>query len=224
MGDPIKYPRTFHLPFSPGISSDDKVISEETLARWEGREVVVTEKRDGENTTLTRDGCHARSASFSMGHPSQSKVRALWGSIAHEIPENYRICGESLAAKHSIKYTGLKSCFEVFSVWEPWEQVIPVEDAPGGWCWDWDPTVELAQLIGLQTVPVLWRGSFNRQFMEKFHERLDLTRQEGYVIRPAAGFDFRDFSSSLAKWVRKDHISTDVHWRENWEWNEITGE
>lgn len=46
----IKYPRTLHLPWSPGRGDDDKVLSE-------GQ---VEEKLDGENTPIYQDGtCHA---------------------------------------------------------------------------------------------------------------------------------------------------------------------
>lgn len=53
------YPRTAHLPWSPGATSDDVRIAD--LSGLTGREVVVTEKLDGENTTLYADGLHARS-------------------------------------------------------------------------------------------------------------------------------------------------------------------
>lgn len=43
----IKYPRTFHFPWSEGVQSDDKVIS--TLHHLEDRRVIVTQKMDGEN-------------------------------------------------------------------------------------------------------------------------------------------------------------------------------
>lgn len=57
-----KYPRTPHLPFSLGMTSDDKVASEQTLAHLRsGIELVVTEKMDGGNLTFYRDGFHGRS-------------------------------------------------------------------------------------------------------------------------------------------------------------------
>ena len=49
-----KYPRTPHLPWSPGASDDDVRVADTAMS--EGREVVVTEKLDGENTTLYADG------------------------------------------------------------------------------------------------------------------------------------------------------------------------
>ena len=37
-----KYPRTYHLPFSPGFTSDDKVLKDDS--QFYGKRVVVTEK------------------------------------------------------------------------------------------------------------------------------------------------------------------------------------
>ena len=45
-----KYPRTYHLPFSPGFTSDDKVLKDDSYFR--GKEIVVTEKMDGENVSI----------------------------------------------------------------------------------------------------------------------------------------------------------------------------
>lgn len=37
-------------------------------------------------------------------------------------------------------------------------------------------------------------------------------RQEGFVVRPASGFSLAEFSNSVAKWVRKNHVQTDEDW------------
>ena len=55
----VKYPRTFHLPYSPQRGEGDKVLPSDDIFR--GKPVVVTEKMDGENTTLYADYLHARS-------------------------------------------------------------------------------------------------------------------------------------------------------------------
>lgn len=92
----IKYPRTMHLPFSAGVSSDDRVI--ETLDSFEGKEVVVTIKMDGENSTLYRNHYHARSLDSSH-HDSRTWIKQFHGRIAHLIPDNWRVCGENLFAR-----------------------------------------------------------------------------------------------------------------------------
>jgi len=74
MTERVKYPKTMHLYFSPGLQNDDRVMP---LNRLHGREVVVTEKMDGENTTLYDDTLHARSIDGRY-HPSRDWVKRFW--------------------------------------------------------------------------------------------------------------------------------------------------
>ena len=127
----VHYPRTPHLPWSPGATADD--VRTGDLSGLVGRRVVITEKMDGENTTLYRDGLHARSLD-SAHHPSRTWIKALHGRIAARIPEGRRICGENLFARHSIAYSTLDSWFYAFSVWQ--------EDR----CLDWDSTVRFTRM------------------------------------------------------------------------------
>ncbi|WP_078857719.1 RNA ligase family protein [Streptomyces sp. NRRL F-4474] len=189
------YPRTPHLPWSPGASADD--VRAAGSAGLAGREVVVTEKLDGENTTLYADGLHARSLD-SGHHPSRAWVKALQGRIGPGIPAGWRVCGENLYARHSIPYEDLDSWFYGFSVWD------------GEHCLDWDRTVRFLRGLGVPTPRVLWRGTFDERALRRL--RLDTARQEGYVVRAAAGFARADFGSRVAKWVRGGHVQTGTHW------------
>lgn len=54
-----KYPRTFHLPYSKGSTNDDR-ISDSTKSLI-GIDIVITEKLDGSNASITRDGVYGRS-------------------------------------------------------------------------------------------------------------------------------------------------------------------
>jgi len=201
----VRYPRTFHLPWSPGKTSDDRTMDDPDEA-FGGAEVVVTEKADGECSTLYRDYLHARSLDYAP-HPSRDRVRALHGAIAHEIPEGWRICGENVYAVHSIAYDALPAHFLVFSIWNERNE-----------CLSWDETVTWAELLGLHTVPVISRGLWNEE-----HVRLsdDVStsalggEREGYVVRLAASFHYRAFRRSVAKYVRKGHVQTDDHWKTN---------
>lgn len=192
------YPRTAHLPWSPGATSDDVRIAD--LSGLTGREVVVTEKLDGENTTLYADGLHARSLD-SAHHPSRGWVKALQGRVGARIPDGWRVCGENMFARHSIPYEELESFFYGFSVWD------------GERCLDWDRTVAFLRDLGIPVPPVLWRGVFDAR-AEKALRALkpDTGRQEGYVVRPADGFGAADFRRLVAKWVRPGHVQTDTHW------------
>jgi hypothetical protein len=40
--------------------------------------------------------------------------------------------------------------------------------------------------------------------------------REGVVVRVRNSFHDDDFSNSLLKYVRKDHVSTDQHWAKNY--------
>lgn len=96
--DYVKYPRTLHFSWSPGATDDDRIHKD--LRGFEGQEVVVTEKMDGENTTLYRDYYHARSLD-SNSHPSQSWARAFHARMSYNIPDGWRVCAENLYARQS---------------------------------------------------------------------------------------------------------------------------
>lgn len=191
----VHYPRTPHLPWSPGATSDD--VRTTALSGLAGREVVVTEKLDGENTTLYADGIHARSLD-SAHHPSRAWVKSLQGLVGPSIPPGWRVCGENVFARHSLAYDDLASWFYAFSVWD------------GDRCLDWDATVRFARARGLPVPPVLWRGMFDEKALRAV--RLDLTRQEGFVVRTVDGFARDEFPDRVAKWVRRGHVHTDQHW------------
>lgn len=190
------YPRTPHLPWSPGVAADDVLAG--GLTGLHGREVVVTEKLDGENTTLYPDGLHARSLD-SAHHPSRTWVKALQGRIGPGIPAGWRVCGENVHARHSLAYDGLESWFYGFSVWDG-----------SGRCLDWDTTVRFLRRLGVPAPPVLWRGTFDERALRAL--RLDTERQEGYVVRTTGGFTAAQFGQRVAKWVRTGHVQTDTHW------------
>ncbi|QFQ99786.1 AAA family ATPase [Streptomyces phaeolivaceus] len=190
------YPRTRHLPWSPGATADDLRVTD--LSGLRGREVVVTEKLDGENTTLYADGVHARSLD-SAHHPSRTWVKALQARVGHAVPAGWRVCGENMFARHSLAYDDLDSWFYGFSVWDGERR-----------CLDWDRTVAFLRGLGVPVPRVLWRGVFDERALRAL--RLDLGRQEGYVVRVVDGFDAREFGARVAKWVRAGHVRTDTHW------------
>lgn len=196
----VKYPRTFHLPWSPGVHADDRVIA--STAIFEGRRVVVTVKMDGENTTMYPDYLHTRSLEY-QAHPSRDRVRALHGQIAHEIPFGFRLCGENLFAKHSIHYKALASYFLLFSVWN--ERNV---------CLSWDDTKLYAELLGLKTVPVIYDGVWDEAIIQKLYSPLfNGDECEGYVVRTADEFSYRNFRHHVAKYVRNNHVTTVDHWK-----------
>lgn len=196
--DWVKYPRTHHLPWSEGVNEDDRVI--DSLRAFAGRRVIVTEKMDGENTSLYRDHCHARSVD-GRGHPSRAWVKQFWSGIRADIPKGWRICGENLYARHSIRYHELPSFFLGFSIWN--ERNV---------CLGWDDTLEWFSLLGITPVPVLYDDVFEERSIRKLWSPRDWESREGYVVRVADSIRYADFRTCVAKFVRKDHIQTVKHW------------
>lgn len=197
MCEKIKYPKTPHLSFSPGKQGDDIITSDDI---FKNKFVVVTEKMDGENTTICDSHIYTRSLNYSY-HWSRTRLKSFHSQISHLIPAGYRISGENLVAMHSIKYENLDSFFLSFSVWKNDE------------CLNWDESEKFLKSIGISTVPVLWKGKWDREKIFTIIKSLNLKTQEGIVIRNADSFSLKDFKYNVAKWVRPNHVTTDKHWK-----------
>jgi hypothetical protein len=194
----IKYPRTPHFPFSPGRGQDDRVL--ESCAHFEGVEVVASVKMDGENTTLYRDGSHARSID-GRHHPSRDWLKGFHAQLAHRIPEGWRVCGENLYARHSIAYETLPSYFLGFSVWTDQNEAL-----------SWNDTLKFFAEVEILPVPVIFEGVFNEKVIRTLAKGLDANTQEGLVVRKTSAISYAEFGTSVAKWVRPQHVQTDQHW------------
>lgn len=194
----FKYNRTYHLPWSLGSTSDDKFL--ESTEAFEGQVMIITEKMDGENTSLYPDKIHARSID-SKDHDSRHWVKGLWGRIKNDIPEGWRICGENLFAKHSIFYEELETYFMVFSIWNENNE-----------CLSWSDTVDICDMLGLKMVPVIGRIKYDEAYLKRLASSFDTNSSEGYVIRNEKSFHYDNFSDNVAKWVRPKHVTTDQHW------------
>jgi len=210
-----KYNRTYHLPWSPGSTNDDRISDNvDTLL---GTEIVITEKLDGENCGMTDEGVYARShATFTTSAWSR-EVRQLHKlSVEDELGDGVFLFGENMEGIHSIEYTNLTSYFYIFGIrdndiWIPWEKVE-----------------EYSYLLDIPTVPVLFKGIVNsakelQQIVEDLVSKPSELggQREGIVVRTAGMFHNDDFADNVMKWVRKGHVSTDVHWTRNWKKSEI---
>lgn len=193
-----KYPRTYHLPYSEGYTSDDKVLDFDDI--FKEMKVVVTEKMDGENTTVYRDFVHARSID-SKHKEYHSWLLQYIRSFQYSIPEGYRVCGEYLYAKHSIFYNNLKSYFQVFSVYDD-----------NNICLSWDKTIEFCNERCLVTVPVLYEGMYDSDTTMKIASYIVQKGGEGIVVRNTDSFDYDNFNMNVAKYVRPNHVQTNEHW------------
>lgn len=192
-----KYGRTFHLPISPGATSDDKIMS--SLDGLMVEDLVVTEKMDGENTTIHAGGSHARSPD-SRYHPSRDWLKAFAAGISPYLTEGERIVGENLYARHSVAYDALPAYFLGFA-WIVDEEVQP-----------WDLTLARFEELGVQAVPTLYRGPYRKGLFDSLAKSLDLTRQEGFVVRTAEAFMESAMPERVGKYVREGHVQSELHW------------
>lgn len=196
----FKYPKTMHFPWSPGLQNDDRML--ESVNTFIGKEVVITEKFDGENTSIYTDHIHARSLD-SQNHPSRNWVRAFAAQFQHKIPADWRICGENMYAMHSIFYKSLPSYFLGFSIWNDKND-----------CLHWDETIQWFQMLGITPVREIYRGIFDDELIKYLTYKNGLLSEgeEGYVCRTAEGFHYDHFQKCVAKYVRANHVQTSQHW------------
>lgn len=198
----VKYPRTPYVYWSPGLSDDSLLFVDPDALFLRQQRVIITEKMDGENTTMYRDYIHARSIESGY-HSSRTWVKNFHAKIAHDIPEGYRVCGENLFAKHSIQYDDLETYFMGFSLWYK------------GDCCEWDYTMEWFELLGITPVPILFDGKWYaaKDKLKSIEEKVG-EKSEGYVIRAANEFTMIKFPQNVCKYVRANHIQTTSHWKQ----------
>jgi hypothetical protein len=194
---PSKYWRTYHLPQSLSVTDDDKVLK--SIDQFNGKNVVVTEKMDGENTTIYCGGTHARSIDGKY-HPSRSWMKAYASAISPYLEENEKIVGEYLYARHSIAYDNLDTYFMGFAWFV--DNIMQ----------SWELTKIRFDELGIKIVPILYEGIYYNDLIKDVSKTLDLNAQEGFVLRIQDEMTADDFKNYCGKYVRKGHVQTDKHW------------
>lgn len=202
-----KYPRSPHLPWSPGGTRDDKRLL--TVASLLNQEIVITEKLDGSNLAFTKQNVFARSHSGPPSHPSFGWAKALHAQLQAGISAGLTLFGEYCYAVHSIEYSELPSYFFLFGI----------RDDEADFWWDWDLVEEQARTLGVPTAPVLFRGAIgDERTLKELTEVLAREPscygpdREGIVLRRSSGFAGEDFPNAIAKYVRAGHVTSPEHW------------
>ncbi|GAB3712240.1 RNA ligase family protein [Spirosoma flavus] len=215
-----KYGRTYHYPFSPGTTSDDRINHDYASDLSRINVLIHTEKLDGENNCLSRHGVFARSHVAPTTSPWTSALRQRWEQIRHELGD-LEIFGENLFAIHSIRYERLENHFFVFAVRE--------HDT---WL-SWEETQFYANLLDFPTVPELGKSTAPLQTETIKAEILSWASQpsrfgsvdtstgttctmEGVVSRDVGSYAVTEFPHRVFKYVRKGHVQTDEHWTRTW--------
>ncbi|SHG16504.1 RNA ligase family protein [Pedobacter caeni] len=215
-----KYGRTYHYPFSPGTTSDDRIQHH----YWEQLEkipaLIHTEKLDGENNCLSRHGVFARSHAAPTTSPWTESLRRFWQLIRNDLG-TLEIFLENLYAVHSIEYRSLEHHFYVFGIRQQ-DQWL-----------SWEETRFYAAMLDLPTVPVIGsfkpagdRPSFEKEVLQLAagrglfdpHDAYsgNLATIEGIVTRNSESYPVAGFADNVFKYVRKGHVKTDQHWTRNW--------
>lgn len=212
-----KYPRTWHFPFSPGTTRDDKKAGPDLLEDIGAWELVITEKLDGENTCLCPSGVYARSHGAETRSPWSKNlwdpIDGLYWRIKNTIGESEALYGENLYGIHSIEYPDLHDYWHL----------IGVLDTDRETWYSWDEVGEFSEFLGVPRVPEIWRGQVkNLTELQGLIEEI-MTEpsaygptKEGVVVRKTPSFRFDDFPRSVWKYVREGHVQTDTHWTKNW--------
>ncbi len=205
--DARKYGRTYHFPFSPGTSSDDKILHDWTDLL--SQEIVLSEKLDGENTCLKESGVYARSHVGPTRNPWAQNMWEIWNRINHELG-TLEIFGENLYGLHSIEYSNLEHYFYIFAIRDN-DQWL-----------SWDDVSFYANLLEIPTVPVISRGYFKEtELCNAIDNQMTAGSKlggycEGLVVRNSSSFSTENFSDNVLKYVRANHVKTDEHWTRNW--------
>jgi hypothetical protein len=181
----VRYPRTYHLPDSPGAHGDDHLQHD---LSWLDGELVVTEKLDGGNLTFTRDAMYGRTAGT---EPWDVPAKALWAMTSYRIPDDWRVCGESMYARRDVAYCDLPGVFIVFGIWDETGTLL-----------GWDDTVDWARRLELPMVPVLYRGGSLSEARAAWAAQRTPDDSEGFVVRAAGRIPAADFAHKLLAWVR----------------------
>jgi Arylamine N-acetyltransferase len=217
--DSPKYNRTYHLPWSKGATSDDKRISPHALGPITRDPIVITEKMDGSNTSLEKDGCFARTHSGPPSHPSFDGLKALHAQVRYKIPQGIQLFGEWLYAKHSIEYSELPHYFMLFNV-RIFDGIKSTGELVSHWA-SWEEVEMWAQEIGVPTVPVLYKGiaGSDKQLKELIESLMIQPSacggiREGVVARVQNEFEDDYFDVCVLKCVRANHVQTSDHWKD----------
>lgn len=214
-----KYGRTYHYPFSPGTTSDDRVNHNywDDVSKIEM--LVHTEKLDGENTCISKLGVFARSHAAPTRHPWAGYLKEKWSFLKHDLGD-VEIFGENLYAIHSIEYSNLEDHFFVFGIRE------------GDRWYSWEETKFYAALMDFPTVPEIeiikpnTEESFKESVLSKVENNSVLNSKdvyteeacsmEGLVSRNINEYKVEDFKQNVFKYVRKNHVKTGEHWTRSW--------
>lgn len=244
MNESRKYCRSLHANISLGSSSDDRFMPQGYVKSFaEKKQLILTEKLDGQNNCFSKHGVFARSHTAPTEHPWDKPMRERWQLIKNDL-NDLEIFGENMYGIHSIAYKKLSSYFYVFAVrekdrWLSWEEVqfyaamldfpvVPQISITTPLATVYTDTQDenkvLASWLELN-LGMTWEESVATEgLLGGFDSETGQPCSEGFVIRNAEGFPTNSGQlpvapnefDNLFKLVRASHVKTDVHWSKTW--------
>jgi RNA ligase (TIGR02306 family) len=147
---------------------------------------------------------HTKTWKRSFGRPARSlkpniywEVAARYGFTVDDLPEGFVLYGEIFGQVQDLKYGAGQG--------EVWLRIFDIYDALYGEWLDWDDVVDFCDSLGLETVPVLYRGPWSPDLVEKFvggKSVLDeKTIREGIVVKPAETREADHFGRVIVKYI-----------------------
>lgn len=244
MNESRKYCRSLHAQISLGTTSDDRFMPNGYVATFANmKDLILTEKLDGQNNCFNKHGVFARSHSAPSKHPWDKPLIERWQLIKNDL-NDLEIFGENMFGIHSIAYRKLESYFYVFAIrehdkWLSWEEVnfySKLLDFP------MVPEIKIQTLlkefidknkdenIGLSNwlvanLGMTWEESVNTSGLLGGYDPITHKDcSEGFVIRNSESFNTNQGEINVApnefnnlfKLVRNSHVKTDVHWTKTW--------
>ncbi len=221
----VKYPRTPHLFGSRGTDDDKHMAEAESLRFIADDSLIVEEKIDGTNVGIhfAADGTMAlqcRGHLITEGMHPQYDLFKQWASVKRPVLDDrlggrYILFGEWAYARHSVHYRRLPHYFFEFDIY----------DKGAGAFLDLSRRMKLLEGSGIRTVPVLHRGSLDREDLptligpSRFDSRFEnpMTKRtddlmEGLYLRTEAG----GVVTGRAKIVRPEFVERlkqSAHWQ-----------
>ena len=221
----VKYPRTPHLFGSKGTDDDKHLGEAESLRFLANPSLIVEEKIDGTNVGIhfTANGKMAlqcRGHLITEGMHPQYDLLKQWASVKRPLLEQmledrFILFGEWAYARHSVRYRRLPHYFFEFDVYDKTSRAFL----------DLDHRLTLIEGSGIPTVPVLHRGSLDRESLlaligpSSYESEFDNTitgraddLMEGLYLRTEAG----GIVTGRAKVVRPEfveRVKRSEHWQ-----------
>lgn len=187
----VKHPSTPYLDISP--TATEKVIMTRSFT---GERVAITEKMDGEITTIYPDGSfHARSPDSGSAW-QRDIVHSYLPAIMPAMREDEFFVFENMYAKHTIPYDDLESYLYLLYI------------VRNGFVISYEQTSIIASKSGLVMPSLLLHGTF-RSASGIIAEK---SLREGFVLRTSRSFPYTELGRYTGKYVVRGFVQTDVHW------------